>query len=54
MHDLSSLDQIIYSTSEKIGGKHYDQKLTEHFAKEFKRKTKADIDNNQKALSKLR
>jgi len=51
---FGGLYEILYSSSEKMGGKAYDQKLTEHFAKEFERKNKAEIRSNAKALSKLR
>lgn len=37
-----------------LGGSDIDNMLVDHFAKEFKRKHKKDISNNQRALSRLR
>ncbi|CAG8719737.1 8789_t:CDS:2, partial [Ambispora leptoticha] len=37
-----------------LGGVAFDQLLVTHFANEFKRKSKIDISNNQRALAKLR
>jgi len=44
----------VASKKEMLGGKDFDHKLTEHFAKEFQRKHKASLSDNKKALSKLR
>jgi heat shock protein 1/8 len=51
---FGGLFEIVKAEQHKIGGKDFDHKLMEHFAKEFKRKTKADLDGNHKALLKLR
>ncbi|GAB5364093.1 hypothetical protein AAMO2058_000939600 [Amorphochlora amoebiformis] len=37
-----------------LGGEDFDQRLMEHFAKEFKRKHRSDIKGNEKALRRLR
>tara|TARA_Y100000389_G_scaffold164614_1_gene168436 strand:+ start:33970 stop:35805 length:1836 start_codon:yes stop_codon:yes gene_type:complete len=37
-----------------LGGSDIDNMLVDHFAKEFKRKHKKDLSNNQRALSRLR
>ncbi|KAI7907357.1 heat shock protein 70 family [Cokeromyces recurvatus] len=38
----------------KVGGASFDDNLIKHFTAEFQKKAKIDINNNQKALSKLR
>ena len=37
-----------------LGGEDFDNTLVQHFAQEFKRKYKKDIDGNQRALRRLR
>merc|ERR1712203_135482 len=37
-----------------LGGEDFDNRLVDHFSKEFKRKTKKDISGNKRALRRLR
>merc|ERR1712050_709087 len=37
-----------------LGGEDFDQRVIEHFVKQFKRKNKIDIKKNDRALAKLR
>lgn len=37
-----------------LGGEDFDTRLMEHFMKEFKRKTKIDIQGNKRAMRRLR
>ena len=37
-----------------VGGREFDDKLVQHFAAEFKRKTKFDLKESERALTKLR
>ena len=37
-----------------VGGREFDEKLVQHFATEFKRKTRHDVKDSDRALTKLR
>lgn len=37
-----------------VGGREFDEKLIAHFAAEFKRKTKLDVKESERAVAKLR
>ena len=45
---------IATSGDNHLGGEDFDQRLTEHFVKIFKKKNKLDIKKDSRALEKLR
>lgn len=46
--------EIVATSSASLGGDLFDDKLVEHFVKEFKRKNKEDISDNKKSMRRLR